>query len=505
MNQTDLQILLESKISLMVVETFDESRALGLLNKYFRAEGLPAWVWTASDYLSPLGFSIQPEEDESLAKPEAILRYIKKQQTAGAFVLCDFHPYLDEPVIVRLLKDIALNRLAAPHKVVLLSYQVKLPPEVQRYSATLAMSLPTEEEILVLVREQAKQWSKRNGDVKIKTDNVTLQKLVNNLKGLPHQDVKRLAMGAIADDGVICDSDLPEVTKAKFTLMDMDGVLHFEYATVAMEDVAGLSRLKQWLSDRRGIMLGESAELDTPKGVLLLGVQGGGKSLAAKSIAGAWGLPLLRLDMAALFNKYVGETERNLREALKLADTMEPCVLWLDEIEKGLAQGDSDSAMAKRLIGTLLTWMAERKTKVFMVATSNDISELPPELMRKGRFDEIFFVDLPSAEVRKVIFEIHLKKRGFEPSNFALDRLVVGSEGFTGAEIEQAVVSGTYAATAQETVMSETHIEYAVVNTQPLSVVMAEKVAWLRAWAAERAVSADYPEEPGLGDSKVGE
>ena len=494
MNQTDLQILLESKISLMVVETYDESRALNLLNKYFRAEGLAAWVWTASDALSPLGFSIQPEEDERLAKPEAILRYIKKQQTAGAFVLCDFHPYLDEPVIVRLLKDIALNRVAAPHKVVLVSYQMKLPPEVQRYSASLSMDLPTEEEILAMVRDQAKRWSRNNGNGKIKTDNVTLQKLVNNLKGLPHQDVKRLAMGAIADDGAISDGDLPEVTKAKFALMDMDGVLHFEYATVRMDEVAGLARLKGWLADRKGVMLGDSDHLDPPKGVLLLGVQGGGKSLAAKSIAGAWGLPLLRLDMAALFNKYVGETERNLRDALKLADTMEPCVLWLDEIEKGLAQGDSDNATTKRLLGTILTWMAERTTKVFMVATSNDISELPPELMRKGRFDEIFFVDLPAAEVRKVIFEIHLKKRGFDPQKFTLGRLVESSDGFTGAEIEQAVVSATYSASAQETAMTEAHIEHAVVNTQPLSVVMAEKVAWLRAWADERAVKADAPE-----------
>ena len=493
MNQTDLQIILSSNVSLIVVESYDEPRALNLLNKYFRAEGMAAWVWTASDALQALGFSLASDNTDELAKPEQILTYIKKQQTAGAFVLCDFHAYLDEPKIVRLLKDIALNRQAAPHKVVLLSYQVKLPPELMRYSASLAMSLPTDEEIMAIIREEAKSWSKAHGDARIKTDNVTLQKIVNNLKGLPHQDVKRLAAGAIADDGAISDGDLPELTRAKFKLMDMEGVMHFEYSSAQLSDVAGLNKLKAWLENRRRVMMSDetAARLDAPKGVLLFGVQGGGKSLAAKAIAGIWGLPLLRLDMAGLFNKYVGETERNLRESLKLADIMSPCVLWIDEIEKGLAQGDSDGAVAKRLLGTLLTWMAERKTRVFVVATSNDISELPPELMRKGRFDEIFFVDLPAVEVRKAIFEIHLRKRGYNPAEFALEALLGATEGFTGAEIEQAVVSATYAAHAQDTRLTLDLIEHAVFNTQPLSVVMAEKMAWLRAWAAERAVAAD--------------
>lgn len=493
MNQTDLQILLRSNITLMVVETFDETRALSLLNKYFREAGLAAWYWTASEALQPLGFGLAQEQQTTLAKPEDILAYIKRQQTAAAFVLCDFHPYLDEPKLIRLLKDIALNKQAAPHKVVLLSHRVVLPAEVSRYAASLPMSLPTDEEILAIIRDEAKKWSRDNGDSRIKTDNVTLQKLVNNLKGLPHQDVKRLAAAAIVDDGAIADSDLPEITRTKFALMDMDGVLHFDYSSAGIGDIAGLHRLKSWLEDRRKVMLsdGAASKLDAPKGVLLFGVQGGGKSLAAKAIAGIWGLPLLRLDMAAVFNKYVGETERNLREALKLADIMAPCVLWIDEIEKGLAQGDSDGAVAKRLLGSLLTWMAERKTRVFMVATSNDISELPPELMRKGRFDEIFFVDLPTAEVRTAIFAIHLRKRGYNPEHFDLARLTEITDGFTGAEIEQAVVSATYAAHAQEAELAVAHLEHAAANTQPLSVVMAEKVAWLRAWAAERAVAAD--------------
>lgn len=492
MNHADLQILLRSNINLIVIESYDETRALNLLGKYFREASLSAWYWSASEAMQPLGFGLTLDEQGDLLKPEAMLYHIKRQRPAGAFVLCDFHPYMDEPKIVRLLKDIALNKQASAHKVILLSFQLQLPPEIARYTASLPMSLPTDEEILAIVREEAKKWSENNGKVRIRTDSATLQKLVNNLKGLPHQDVRRLAAAAIVDDGIINDEDLPSLLKAKFALMDLDGVLHFDFSSVRRADVAGLNRLKQWLDERQKFMLNEAGVgIDTPKGVLLFGVQGGGKSLAAKAIAGIWGLPLLLLDMAAVFNKYVGESEKNLRDALKLADTMAPCVLWIDEIEKGLAQSDSDGALAKRLLGTLLTWMAERKTRVFVVATSNDISALPPELMRKGRFDEIFFVDLPSAEMRRAIFEIHLRKRDYEAEEFDLEPLVESTSGFTGAEIEQAVVSATYAAHAQERTLDQTHLAYACVNTQPLSVVMAEKVAWLRAWAQERAIPAD--------------
>lgn len=492
MNYNDLSILLHSNISLIVVETFDETRALSLLQKYFRDEGIGSWRWSATDGLQPLGFGLQAEDQNNQAKPEDVLNHIKKSQKASAFVLCDLHPYLDEPKMVRLLKDIALNQMAARHRVVLISHRLKLPPEIARYAAVLQMSLPTDEEILALVREEAKLWSDRNSGARIKTDNATLQKLVNNLRGLPHQDVRRLARGAIVDDGAISDGDLPELSKAKFALMDMDGVLHFEYSTAHLKDIAGLNRLKIWLAERQQAMVGDGqSKIDPPKGVLLFGVQGGGKSLAAKAIAGIWGLPLLRLDMAAVYNKYVGETERNLRDALKLADVMSPCILWIDEIEKGLAQNDGENATSKRLLGTLLTWMAERKSRVFLVATSNDISILPPELMRKGRFDEIFFVDLPDTEIRRAMFEIHMGKRGLVSSNFDLSELAVMSDGFTGAEVEQAVVSALYSASARAEQPAMEHMRAAIANTRPLSVIMAERMNQLRAWAADRAVAAN--------------
>jgi len=493
MNNNDLRLIFSAKVSLVVIETYDEPRALSLLDGLFQCEKLPAWCWTATDGLANLGFGMNLRPTEAHSEPEAVLKHIKKCAVKSAFVLCDMHPYLEESRNIRFIKDIIFGPVG--HKIVLVSHQLTLPPELSRHAASVSLSMPSEDEILAIIREEARLWAAHNNKSRIKTDNITLQKLVGNLKGLPHQDVRRLAHGAIADDGAITEEDLPELTRRKFELMDMDGVLHFEFSTAHLRDVGGLNALKNWLEERRHMITkdenADAQHVDAPKGVLLFGVQGGGKSLAAKSIAGVWGLPLLRLDMAALFNKYVGETEKNLREALKLADLMSPCVLWMDEIEKGMAQDNADNATGKRLLGTLLTWMSERKSKVFMVATSNDISILPPELMRKGRFDEIFFVDLPDQPTRNSIFSIHIKKRGLAIEKFDLGVLADIADGFTGAEIEQAVVSATYSASARGETVQQAHVAEAVKKTQPLSVVMAERLYELRAWASERAVFAN--------------
>ena len=268
-------------------------------------------------------------------------------------------------------------------------------------------------------------------------------------------------------------------------------MLHIEQQTARFGEVGGLQRLKDWLAERQSAFTEADLAQDRPRGVLLVGVQGAGKSLAAKAVAGLWGLPLLRLDMAGLYNKYIGETEKNLRDALQMADALEPCVLWIDEIEKGVAADQSDSGVSRRMLGTLLTWMAERQSRVFLVATANDVSQLPPELIRKGRIDELFFVDLPDEAVRADIFGIHLAKRGLDASQFDLQQLAQASEGFSGAEIEQAVVSAVYANAAGDGRLSSVHILNAISRTAPLSVVMAEKLQALRLWAQDRAVRAD--------------
>jgi SpoVK/Ycf46/Vps4 family AAA+-type ATPase len=258
--------------------------------------------------------------------------------------------------------------------------------------------------------------------------------------------------------------------------------------------VGGFKNLKEWLQKRQMIFLGEKniPGLDTPKGILLLGVQGGGKSLAAKAVAGTWGVPLLRLDIGALYDKYIGETERKMRDSLKMAERMSPCVLWIDEIEKGISTGgENDGGVSQRVLATLLTWMAEKKEPVFVVATANNVQTLPPELMRKGRFDEVFFVDLPDENMRKEILSIHLKKRGFDPAVFDLDKLSQVSNGFSGAEIEQAIVSGLYSMASGSGILTNDILITEVKTTRPLSVLMAEQVEALRDWARDRTVSAN--------------
>jgi SpoVK/Ycf46/Vps4 family AAA+-type ATPase len=269
--------------------------------------------------------------------------------------------------------------------------------------------------------------------------------------------------------------------------------LHFEYDTARFNDVGGLARLKKWLKQRRPVFRGDetAAHLDIPKGILLLGVQGCGKSLAAKATAGIFGVPLLRLDFGTIYDKYHGETERKLRESLKTADVMSPCVLWIDEIEKGIAGRGGETGTSQRVLGSFLTWMAERKSRVFVVATANDISTLPPELVRKGRFDEIFFVDLPTADVRHSILSIHLSNRDQSLKNFDLAELARVSKGFSGAEIEQAIVSSLYAAHAKREPLATAHVLAEIKATRPLSVVMAERIDAMRDWATGRTVSCD--------------
>jgi SpoVK/Ycf46/Vps4 family AAA+-type ATPase len=485
----DLGLIVDSRVPLVVLETHEEPRAIDLLLRVARQRDKPLFQWTLTDGLRRADFGLQLAGNSQYAEPEAVLSFLKERAEPGYYVLCDFHPWLqDEPKNVRLLKDIALRNNAGQITVILLSHRLQLPPELSRLGARFSMSLPNDEQILTLIREEAKHWAQGNGGRKVKTDNGTLQQLVANLKGLTQGEVRHLVRGAIVDDGAITDTDLPEVNRAKFKLMDLEGVLSYEYDTEKFAAVGGMDNLKAWLEARRNVFAGERAVpgIESPRGILLLGVQGGGKSLAAKAVAGLWQVPLLRLDMGALYNKFHGETERNLRESLALAEKMSPCVLWIDEIEKGISGDSADSGTSQRVLGTLLTWLAEKRAAVFVVATANDISRLPPELVRKGRLDELFFVDLPDATTREAIFAIHLGKRELDVAQFQLAELAVASEGFTGAEIEQAVVAALYSALAQNEVVSQSLLLAELAKTAPLSLVMAEKLAQLRQWASER-------------------
>ncbi|MBT8769123.1 AAA family ATPase [Metapseudomonas boanensis] len=487
----DLGLVMDSRVKLVLIESWDERRVLETLTSLAIKRGLGLLTWSVSEGLQRLGFGGEPLGEEDSRDPEVALRLIKADPQPSLYVLCDLHPFLaDNPRVVRLLKEVAMAEGNHKPTAVLVSHALKLPPEVQRYAARFSLALPGEEELLSIVREEATRWSERNRGARVRTDNRTLQQVVKNLRGMSHGEARALARNVICDDGAITQEDLPELNKAKFQLLDMEGVLSFEYETARFAEVGGLDNLKRWLAERQAALLDEKVK-DRPRGVMLVGVQGGGKSLAAKAVAGLWGLPLLRLDFACLYNKFFGETERNLREALKLAEQMSPCVLWMDEVEKGLSSGDHDSGVSQRVLGTLLTWMAERKAPVFLVATANAVDRLAPELLRKGRFDELFFIDLPQPEVRADIFRIHLARRELDPAQFDLHELVLASEGFSGAEIEQAVVGMLYASQAQQCAVDQALLLRQLRASSPLSVVMAEQLASLRSWAHDRCVRAD--------------
>lgn len=485
----DLGLVLDSRVKLILIESWDERRVLQTLSGLAVRRGLGMYCWSVSEGLQHLGFGGEALPDSE--DPVAALRLVKADRQHHLYVFCDLHAHLaDNPLLVRLLKDVALAEELHKPTLVLVSHAFKLPAEVQRLAARFNLALPSEDELLALVREEAQRWSEQNRNARVRTDNRTLQQVVKNLRGLSHAEARALARNLIVDDGAITQDDLPELNRTKFQLLDMEGVLSFESETARFAEVGGLGNLKHWLGERQQAFL-QGGMADSPRGMLLVGVQGGGKSLAAKAVAGLWGLPLLRLDFACLYNKFFGETERNLREALKLAEQMAPCVLWMDEIEKGLATGDHDSGVSQRVLGTLLTWMAERKVPVFVVATANAIQKLPPELVRKGRFDELFFVDLPTPAVRGEIFAIHLRRRELDVEAFDLAALSQASDGFSGAEIEQAVVSALYAAQARQVAVDQALLLGELHSSVPLSVLMAEDIQRLRHWAQERCVNAE--------------
>lgn len=485
----DLALVLESRMRLVVIESWDERRVLETLTGLAINRGLALQVWSVTEGLRHLSFGGEAIDGGESCAAEVALKRVKHDPLGSLYVFCDLHPFLDEPRLVRLLKEIAMVQQPSAPTLVLVSHALKLPAEVQRYAARFSVSLPSEEELLSIVREEATRWSARSQGARVRTDNRTLQQVVKNLRGLSHAEARSLAQSLICDDGAITKDDLPELNRRKFELLNMGGVLGFEHETARFIDVGGMPNFKRWLGERQGaFMAGGSA--DMPRGVMLVGVQGGGKSMAAKAVAGLWGLPLLRLDFACLYNKFFGETERNLREALKLAEMMSPCVLWMDELEKGLATGEMDGGVSQRVLGTLLTWMAERTAPVFMVATANAVNRLPPELLRKGRFDELFFVDLPDEMIRGEIFGVHLMRRELNPDQFDLEALAVACEGFSGAEIEQVVVSAVYAGQAQSREPDQQLVLDCIRATSPLSVVMAEALEDLRSWASGRAVQA---------------
>ena len=484
----DLELVLSSPTPIVVVETLEEVRLLQLFTRLSLQLSHPLFQWSVTEGLKRVELDYEPQRHT--AEPPEVLKHIKAVSLPGYYLLLDFHPYLSDPHHVRLIKEIAQTYDETARTLIFVSHAFEIPAEIRHFCARFSLHLPDRGRIRSLIKEEAQSWQQqRKGQIRINRE--ALEQLTNNLLGVTASDARRLIRHAIQDDGAITQDDLQKISEAKFRLMGRDGIISFEYDTARFSGIAGLANLKQWLEQRRSVLTGTVITSDRPKGIMLLGVQGCGKSLAAKAVAGHFGIPLLRLDFGSLFNKYIGETEKNLRQALQTAEAMAPCVLWIDEIEKGLSQEQNDNGTSQRVLGSLLTWMSENRAGVFIVATSNNIESLPAELIRKGRLDEIFFVDLPDADTRGAIFDLHLRSRNLAPSGFDLVELMEHSEGFSGAEIEQAIVSALYTARASDRTLDQRTLLDELEQTRPLAVVMEEKITALRAWAEGRTVSAN--------------
>jgi hypothetical protein len=489
----ELEMLLASHFALIVIESREEGRVLQMLTeagiKAVRGRNWAIFQWTVTEGLRRADIEMGGAQ-RTVSEPAQLLRHLKATPAAGIYVLLDFHPYLQDPTNVRMIKDIAQDYARVPRTIVLLSHEVTVPQELEHLTARLKLGMPTRNERAMVINRVAESWRQTNGRA-VKIDPAALERLIDNLAGLESPDTERLARQAIYNDGALTMADIPGVLAAKYQLLNRGGTLSYEPDTAKFADIGGLARLRQWLISRKPAFDGSAPGLDSPKGAMLLGVQGCGKSLAARAAAGVFNVPLLRLDFGSLYSKWHGESEKNLRESLRAAEGLAPCVLWIDEMEKALASGDGDGGVSKRVLGTFLTWLAEQRARIFVVATCNDITSLPPELVRKGRFDEIFFVDLPNTRARADILGIHARKRNVTLSAAEAAALAERSDGFSGAELEQAVVAALYTAHSSKQPMSAALIGHELAATQPLSVVMGEQVASLREWARDRTVPAD--------------
>lgn len=483
----DFNALLDARFPIMVSETHEESRLLARVKDVCNARAIPLFVWSLADGLKR---STEQSAIYNTSEFTDALKHVDSTPQNGLYVFLDAHPFFGNPLNVRLVREIAFDHYRRDRTLLFISPSLDLPPELSRVSARLALQGISADRVRSLLKEELDRWQ-RETQRSLRMDRDILPLLVHQLAGLGEEEAQRLIRQAISADGELNLDDVKRI--ARFKQDQHASALEMELPAVTLADVGGFERFKTWIGQRQAVFQNPALApgLPAPKGILLLGVQGAGKSLVAKAVAGSWKVPLLRLDFAALYNKYIGETEKNLRQALNESLRMAPCVLWMDEIEKGLSGGDADDGVSQRFLGTLLTWMSERDTPVFVIATANDISKLPPEFLRKGRFDELFFVDLPSASVREIIFGLNLKKRGLDPAGFRMGQLAELSEGFSGAEIEQAVVAAQYAALAEGGALAQQHVERELVQTRPLSVIRAEDFERLRAWAQQRCVMVD--------------
>ena len=470
----EIKTLVQSRHPVVVVETVEEERARGLVVAAGEQLGLPVFEWTITQ-----GLRNSKERDLAsgiTAEPARVLAHIADMTVEAIYLLHDIHVHLREPLIDRLFRDAVARFARTRSTMVLVGADVELPVAIDADAVRVRLALPSREDLSVALRSVLRSTGAM-------VEPGVLDRVLNALQGMTVNQARQ-AVAAVVVNGSLDAADAAQILERKVRAISEGGLLEYFPAEDNPFQLAGMAHLKAWLERASVAMTPEARTMNipAPKGILLAGVPGCGKSLAAKYISRTWKRPLLKLDAASLYDKYVGESERNLRAALNMAESLAPIVLWVDEIEKGLAVGGDDAggATARRMLGTLLTWMQEKDEDIFVVATSNDLGVLPPELQRKGRFDEVFFVDLPSPEERAAIFAIHLRLRNQDPRNYEPGPLIEASEGFSGAEIEQSVLSGLLRALHARKPPSTDVLVEELRATVPLSRSRPEAIAMVR-------------------------
>lgn len=487
-----LDVLIRARYPILYLVTWEEDRAMYLLLKIARAQKKNLAVWTATDGMATIEVASGLREmTDKGRKPLEALNAILQDAQPCIYVLKDFHPYLKDPVVIRQLRDLCHALRRSYKTVVLLSPLLELPFELQKSVTVVDLPVPGRQVMEGLLDELIREVS-AGGKARVDLSESDRDRLVTAVLGLTLDEAERVFAQALVRDAKLDASDIDAVVSEKKQIIRKSGLLEYYDPEEDMADVGGLDILKEWLR-KRGRAFSDEARaygLPRPKGVLLLGVQGCGKSLTAKAVSKLWQLPLLRFDISRIFDRFIGSSETNMRHALQTAESIAPAILWVDEIEKAFSgtasSGMSDAGTTSRVFGTFITWLQETQALVFTIATANSIEALPPELLRKGRFDEIFFVDLPSRQEREEIFAIHLRKRRRDPKLFDLAELAELAEGFSGAEIEQAIVSALFDAFDEGREVGMEHIVHCVKEAVPLSVTMREDIAALREWAADR-------------------
>jgi AAA+ superfamily predicted ATPase len=495
----ELETLIRARYPILYVVSAEEARVQQLVVSIAQRRQKKAFEWSFSTGIVPAGTSIQSQKHRSAPTkdPLVALDQVIDQVEPALFVFKDFHPFLTKNnfAVIRKLKEIALQLKNSFKTIILVSPVLEIPAELEKEMTMLNFPLPTRDDLAGLldkIIEDVKQFKQ----VRIDLDEAGRERLLQAALGLTLGEAENVFAKIIVKDERLSGEDVNEVFAEKQQIIRKSGLLEYYATNETFSNVGGMAVLKEWLQKRALAFTDEARAfgLPAPKGVLMLGVQGCGKSLCAKAVSSLWQLPLLRFDMGRMFGSLVGSSEENVRRAIAVAESVAPAILWVDEIDKAFAgsqgSGATDGGTTARVFGTFLTWLSEKTAPVFVVATANDISQLPPELMRKGRLDEIFFVDLPSDEERREIFRIHLARRGRDPQLFDVESLAACSENFSGAEIEQAVISALYDAFYAKMELNNDLVLEALRQTVPLAKTMDQQINRLRNWAEGRARNA---------------